>query len=141
MTVNKCELLAQNAKNYNMHSAGVVSDEELRQHAVQIMKSNKHNRVIMHSRDQVPDTAAHSLESVSPDWLLELDVVLVQYWETGEFPDDIDEEWIDEMIARVTAEELEEMRVAHQRKKAAKRAKKAAKLGHKDVKEKNTCNN
>ena len=56
----------------------------------------------MHNNDQWSTTATNSQSLQDPDWLLELDVVLVQYWETGEFSDEIDEEWIDEMIARVS---------------------------------------
>ena len=37
-----------------------------------------------------------------PAWLTNLDEQLQAYWETGEFPDDLDEAWFDRMIARVT---------------------------------------
>ena len=44
-------------------------------------------------------------------WQIELDAVLAEYWQTGETPDDLDEEWFDEMIERVTAQEIEEQRL------------------------------
>ena len=52
-----------------------------------------------------------------PDWLRELHAVLVVYWETGEVSDDIDDEWFDEMIERVTPLALEEKRLEYQRNK------------------------
>ena len=39
------------------------------------------------------------------------------YWETGEVSDDIDDEWFDEMIERVTPLALEEKRLEYQRNK------------------------
>ena len=61
-----------------------------------------------------------------PDWMRELDAVLVVYWETGETPDDLDEEWFDRMIERVNPLALEEKRLRYIKLKEEKLAKKAA---------------
>ena len=61
-----------------------------------------------------------------PDWMRELDAVLVVYWETGETPDDLDEEWFDRMIERVNPLALEEKRLRYIKLKEEKLVKKAA---------------
>ena len=61
-----------------------------------------------------------------PEWMRELDAVLVVYWETGETPDDLDEEWFDRMIERVNPLALEEKRLRYIKLKEEKLAKKAA---------------
>ena len=38
----------------------------------------------------------------------ELEAILAEYQKTGETPDELDEEWFDEMIERVTAQQLRE---------------------------------
>ena len=47
----------------------------------------------------------------------ELHDVLVVYWETGETPDDLDDDWFDRMIARVSPLALEEKRLQYEIRK------------------------
>ena len=50
-----------------------------------------------------------------PEWLRELHAVLVVYWETGEVSDDIEDEWFDLMIERITPYALLEMQLEYER--------------------------
>ena len=54
-------------------------------------------------------TQDSDLSSKKPEWLRELQAVLVVYWETGEVSDDIEDEWFDLMIERITPYALLEM--------------------------------
>ena len=100
--VAKAKALTFGALNYNMYSTGVDSDEDLRKEACELMKSQKSAL-----NKTVPLIDAKSLVA-EPEWRTELDSVLVEYWQTGETPEHLDEEWFDEMIERVTAQALEE---------------------------------
>ena len=96
-----------------MYSAGAVSDEDLRKEACEMMKSQKS---ALNERVPLIDTKALDEE---PEWRTELDAVLVEYWETGETPEHLDEEWFDEMIERVIAQAVEEENKQSERKKKA----------------------
>ena len=50
----------------------------------------------------------------------ELYAVLVEYWETGVTSDDLDDDWFDEMIERVTPLALEEMRLQFEKNRMVK---------------------
>ena len=41
----------------------------------------------------------------------------MQYWETGTTPDELDDEWFDKMIERVTPLAIEEKRLQYERRK------------------------
>ena len=87
-----------------MYATGVSSDEMRREGACEILKSqkcalNKTVRLI-DAKDLVAE----------PEWQIELDAVLVEYWKTGETPEHLGEEWFNEMIECVIAQEIEEQR-------------------------------
>ena len=108
---DKAEALTHGALNYNMYDSGVSPDEILREGACEISKSQKcalnEKVTLIDDKSLVAD----------PEWLTELNAVLVEYWETGETPEHLDEEWFDEMIERVTEQEIEEQRLKFKKNK------------------------
>ena len=88
-----------------MYASGVSSDEIRCKQACEILKSQKC------SLDKTVRLIDGKSLVAEPEWLIELNAVLVEYWQTGETPEHLDEEWFDEMIERVTAEEIEEQRL------------------------------
>ena len=93
-----------------MHADGLNPDEDLRREACQIMRfqnyNNKKNLQESQIANNVTFDAANTqdpaIDSKLPEWMRELHAVLVVYWETGEVSDDIEDDWFDEMIARIT---------------------------------------
>ena len=102
---DRAQALTFGALTYNMYAAGVSSDEIQREGACAILNSQK-----CALNNSVPLIDSKSLVA-EPEWQVELDDVLAEYWQTGETPEDLDEEWFDEMIARVTAKIIEEQRL------------------------------
>ena len=102
---DRAQALTSGALKYNMYASGVSSDEILREEACEILKSQKCS---LNKTATLID--AKSLVA-KPEWQIELNAVLVMYWQTGETPEHLDEEWFDEMMERVTAQEIEEQRL------------------------------
>ena len=102
---DRAQALTSGALTYNMYAAGVSSDEIQREGACAILNSQK-----CALNNSVPLIDSKSLVA-EPEWQVELDDVLAEYWQTGETPEDLDEEWLDVMIERVTAKIIEEQRL------------------------------
>ena len=99
---DRAKALTSGALKYNMYATGVNYDEIRREEACEILKSQKCS---LNKTVRLIDAKSLVAE---PEWRTELDSVLVEYWQTGETPEHLDEEWFDEMIERVTAQALEE---------------------------------
>ena len=102
---DRAQALTSGALKYNMYASGVSSDEILREEACEILKSQKCS---LNKTATLIDAKSLVAE---PEWQIELNAVLVEYWQTGETPEHLDEEWFDEMIERVTAQWIEEQRL------------------------------
>ena len=98
-----------------MYAAGANPDEDLRREACQMMRFQKYTdkksecQLEVTSKKRQKSSQDPTCDTMQPDWLRELHAVLVEYWETGEVSDDIEDEWFDEMIERVTPLALQEM--------------------------------
>ena len=126
LVYDKAQALTKSALNYRILNAGVNPDEDLRKNACQILRAKQFEHKKGLSNLQAAKNT-HSDNSDEPEWMRELYAVLVEYWETGETPDDLDDDWFDEMIERVSPLAFEEKRLQFERNRAVKKGKQAKK--------------
>ena len=111
LVYDKAQALTKSALNYRILNAGVNPDEDLRKNACQILRAKQFE----HKKK--------ACQIFKPEWMRELYAVLVEYWETGETPDDLDDDWFE----RVTPLAFEEKRLQFERNRAVKKGKQAKK--------------
>ena len=83
-------------KRYSLTADGISADQEHWHEARRIHKATKISKGVS-MKENTSKKAAESIKE-DPDWLQELSPILEMYWETGEFPDDLDSAWFDRMI-------------------------------------------
>ena len=103
-----------------MYAAGGDSDEDTRKMACEALNAKKNTAQYKSIGNAEEIGMKPQNDRKKLDWQAQLFTVLVQYWETGTTPDELDDEWFDEMIERVTPLALEEKRLQYEKLKKLK---------------------